>query len=241
MEPYLQKFAAHLYNRGAEWGLGTAINFKHEAYPEGAAVYDIERGQLSGARRFLWQNDTSVSKNSWGYVQDQDYKTAGDLIQDLADVVSKHGALLLNIGPRPDGTIPQPEQDILRGIGRWLAVNGEAIYGTQPWRAFGEGPTPVPEGYFTDTQRSPFSGRDFRFTAKENTLYAIALAWPGAEAVIAALAEGAELCPERVTAVQMLGVAEPLAYRREADGLHVDLPGQPPCEHAYVLKIALAA
>ncbi len=241
MEPYLQKFAAHLYNRGAEWGLGTAINFKHEAYPEGAAVYDIERGQLSGARRFLWQNDTSVSKNSWGYVQDQDYKTAGDLIQDLADVVSKHGALLLNIGPRPDGTIPQPEQEILRGIGRWLAVNGEAIYGAQPWRTFGEGPTPVPEGYFTDTQRSPFSGRDFRFTAKENTLYAIALAWPGAEAVIAALAEGAELCPERVTAVQMLGVAEPLAYRREADGLHVDLPGQPPCEHAYVLKITLAA
>ncbi|MDI9548548.1 MAG: alpha-L-fucosidase [Chloroflexota bacterium] len=237
--PYLQKFAAHYYNRGVEWGLGTAINFKNEAFPPGTAVYDIERGQLSGAVRFLWQNDTSVSKNSWGYVRDQQYKAPGDLIQDLIDVVSKSGVLLLNVGPRPDGVIPEPEQEILLAIGRWLAINGEAIYATRPWRTFGEGPTPVPEGSFTDTERNPFTGRDFRFTAKGHTLYAIALAWPGEEAVIASLAQGAALCPERVAEVQMLGAPGALPYRREADGLHVQLPAQPPCDHAYVLKITL--
>lgn len=239
--PYLQRFAAHYYNRGVEWEREVAINFKHKAFPAGAAVYDIERGQLSGAARFLWQNDTSVSKNSWGYVHDQHYKAPGDLIQDLVDVVSKNGVLLLNIGPRPDGTIPQEEQDILLTIGRWLDVNGEAIYATRPWRIYGEGPTPVPEGEFADTQRSPFTGHDFRFTAKGDVLYAIALAWPGDEAVIASLAEGADLCPERVAAVQMLGAPGTLQHWRDGAGLHVRLPEQPPCEHAYVLKIALQA
>ena len=92
-------------------------------------------------------------------------------------MVSKSGVLLLNVGPRPDGVIPEPEQEILLAIGRWLAINGEAIYAARPWRTFGEGPTPVPEGSFTDTERNPFTGRDFRFTAKGHTLYAIA--WRG--------------------------------------------------------------
>ncbi len=70
----------------------------------------------------FWQTDTSVSKNSWGYVAKQDYKTAGAIVDDLVDIVSKNGALLLNIGPRPDGTIPEPEQEILREIGRWLTI-----------------------------------------------------------------------------------------------------------------------
>ena len=66
----------------------------------------IERGQLAAIRPFFWQTDTSISKNSWGYVKEQDYKTADSVIDDLVDIVSKNGALLLNVGPRPDGTMP---------------------------------------------------------------------------------------------------------------------------------------
>jgi alpha-L-fucosidase len=182
----------------------------------------------------LWQNDTSVSKNSWCYVQEQDYKTAESLIHDLVDVVSKNGALLLNIGPRADGTIPEPEQDILRAIGRWLAVNGEAIYGTRPWRIYGEGPTEVPEGAFTDTKRAAFTAQDFRFTQKEGTLYAICLAWPGQEAHVRALAQDHG---PAINEVELLGHDGALAWRRDEEGLHVQLPADRPCEHAYVLKI----
>ena len=152
------KFAAYYYNRGAEWDQGVAINYKLGVYPHDAAVFDIERGMQKGIYPYFWQNDTAISKNSWGYVQNQDYKRAGDLIGDLVDLVSKNGALLLNIGPRPDGTIPEAEQKILLEMGAWLAINGEAIYGTRPWKIYGEGPTQVVEGQFTDTKRTVFTG-----------------------------------------------------------------------------------
>ena len=238
-EPYLRRFAAYYYNRGEEWGVGVAINYKYRAFAEGTAVLDIERGQLKGIRPQLWQNDTSISKNSWGYVQEQDYKTATHLIGDLVDVVSKNGALLLNTGPKPDGTIPEKEQEILLEIGKWLALNGEAIYGTRPWRTFGEGPTEVPEGSFADTLRKPFTGSDFRFTCKGNVLYAIALAWPGHEAIIRSL--GASAAPGlAIRSVQLLGHPEPLQWQQEAEALRVALPERRPCEHAYVLKLTLA-
>ena len=191
-------------------------------------------------RPLLWQNDTSVAKNSWSYVDPQDYKTAESLIQDLVDVVSKNGALLLNIGPRADGTIPEPEQEILRAIGRWLAVNGEAIYGTRPWRVYGEGPTEVVEGAFTDTQRAAFTPADFRFTTKGDALYAICLAWPGEEATIRSLGAGSPLMEGRVATVELLGAPGKLAWTIAADGLKVRLPAGKPCEHAYTFKVTLA-
>ncbi|MGQ9555875.1 MAG: alpha-L-fucosidase [Anaerolineae bacterium] len=237
-KPYLLRFASHYYNRGEEWDLGVTINHKYDAFPEGTAVLDIERGQLKGIRSLLWQNDTSISKNSWGYVREQHYKVAGDIIGDLIDVVSKNGALLLNVGPRPDGTIPEREQDILLEIGEWLRINGEAIYGTQPWKVFGEGPTEVAEGSFTDTRRSPFTGRDFRFTRKGNVLYAIALAWPGEEAVIRSLSTNSPYGALNIAWVSMLGYPETLTWEQDEGGLRIKTPPEKPCRHAYVFKIS---
>lgn len=224
-KPYLQLFAAYYYNRAAEWGVGVAINYKYAAFQEGTAVFDVERGQLSGIRPTLWQNDTSVSKSSWGYTLNQDYKSVESLIGDLIDVVSKNGALLLNIGPKPDGTIPVEEQVILREIGSWLTVNGEAIYGTRPWHTFGEGPTEVPEGAFTDTNRAAFTGEDLRFTVKGDTLYVIALSWPGETLRVKSLALGAEQAGT-VTGVTLLGDPAPLQFTQTAEGLQVVLPAR---------------
>ena len=234
---YLPRFAAYYYNRAAQWGKGVAVNYKYEAFPKGTAVFDIERGQLSGLPDFFWQNDTSVAKNSWGYTHNQDYKTVDSLVTDLVDVVSKNGALLLNIGPKPDGTIPEPEQQMLRAIGQWLAVNGEAIYNTRPWQIFGEGPTEVSEGAFTDTKRAAFTGADIRFTTNGSTLYAIAMAWPGSEFVIKSLGTAAPLRTTPITQIQLLGHQGDLTWHQDADALHVQLPAQPPCAYAFVLKI----
>lgn len=237
-EPYLQKFAAYYYNRGLEWGKGVAINYKYTAFPEGTAVFDIERGQLTDIRPIFWQTDTAISKNSWGYVTEQDYKTPASIIHDLADIVSKNGALLLNIGPRPDGTIPQGEVDVLLEIGRWLETNGEAIYGTRPWQSFGEGPTKVEEGAFTDTKRAAFTAQDFRFTTKENVLYAICLDWPGQAALIQSLGSGSAV-DGKIAGITLLGSEGSLAWTQTEAGLKIDLPAQKTGEHAYTFKIAL--
>jgi len=236
-QPYLQALAAYYYNRGAEWKQGVAINYKNASFPDKAAVLDIERGQLAEIRPFFWQTDTSISKNSWGYVARQDYKTAASIVGDLIDIVSKNGALLLNIGPRPDGTIPEAEEKILLEIGAWLGTNGEAIYGTRPWKVFGEGPTPVVGGSFNDTKRAAFTPRDIRFTAKGGALYAIVMAWPEGEISIASLARDSALFPGEIRGVSLLGSKEAVTWSRDAGGLKVRMPGRKPCDYAYALKI----
>jgi alpha-L-fucosidase len=245
VQPYLRQFAAFYYNRGAAWQKGVAINYKKhggESFPDTAGVLDIERGQLAGMRPLFWQTDTSVSRNSWGYIEGQDYKTVDSIVDDLVDIVSKNGALLLNIGPKPDGTIPEPEEQMLREIGQWLTVNGEAIYGTRPWSVFGEGPTAVVEGPFADTKRGSFTAADIRFTTRGTDLYAIALAWPAGDTVhIRTLASGSAQVPGEIASVGLLGSKTDVRWRRDAEGLHVELPdGRPtPVPPAVAFKIAL--
>ena len=240
-QPYLKTFAAYYYNRGAEWKQPVVINFKHwegESFPAGAGVFDIERGQSAEIRRDFWQTDTSVSKNSWGYITNHNYKDVGEIIDDLADVVSKNGSLLLNIGPKPDGTIPDPEQRMLRQIGAWLKVNGQAIYGSRPWKIFGEGPTQIVAGSFTDLRRQPFTPNDFRFTTKAGRLYAIALAWPAdRRLLVRSLASGIDPTACEVQDVRLLGHKGRLQWQPEPEGLRVLLPGEAPCDFAVTLEI----
>jgi alpha-L-fucosidase len=241
-QPYLQRFAAYYYNRGAEWDESVAINFKEwegQSFPETTGVFDIERGQSADIRPRFWQTCTSVSKTSWGYVTNHEYKQAGDIVDDLIDIVSKNGTMLLNIGPKADGTIPGEEQAMLRAIGRWLDVNGEAIYATRPWQVFGEGPTQVVAGSFADVKRAPFTSGDFRFTMKGDTLYAIAFAWPESDhkLVVRSLATGHELAAGEVRGVRLLGYDGQVKWSQSADGLTVELPADPPCEFAVALAI----
>jgi alpha-L-fucosidase len=233
----LRRFAAYYYNRGAEWDQGVAINHKFQAMPEGAAVFDIERGQVSSIYPRFWQNDTSVAKNSWGYTTNQEYKTVDSIVDDLVDVVSKNGALLLNVGPRPDGSIPEEEQQMLREIGAWLAINGEAIYATRPWKVFGEGPTEVSEGAFTDTKRAAFTGQDIRFTTKGKILYATALAWPGTQLTIHSLAASAGLWDGTIESIELLGYNAALQWLHGSQGVTITLPDQQVGVHAFVFKI----
>ncbi len=201
-------------------------------------MLDVERGQMADLSPRFWQADTSMSYNSWGYVTNQQYKTSSALIADLVDTVSKNGALLLNVGPRADGTIPEPEIEILLAIGRWLEVNGEAIYGVRPWRVFGEGPTQVTGGSFTEGNKSNFTDQDIRFTTRNGALYAITLAWPQDSSVlIKALAEGADLYPFAIERVELLGSQQPISWTRSAQGLLVHLPQQQPWDYACALKI----
>ena len=186
--------------------------------------------------RCYWQTDTSVSNKSWGYIKNDTFKSPEFVVHQLIDIVSKNGNLLLNIGPSSDGTIPEEVQQVLLDVGAWLTVNGDAIYGTRPWRIYGEGPTKVAAGSFHDTDTTNYTAEDFRFTTKGNALYAIGLAWPGnREVVIRSLASTAGSAS--VQSVNLLGSDAKIQFEQRPKGLHVLLPVQPSAKYAYALRI----
>src|SRR5687768_4641553 len=250
-ESHLRRLAAHYYNRGVQWGRDVAINFKIHGrpthhFPERAGVLDVERGQLADIRPMFWQTCTSVAKNSWGYTEGNQYKSAASILHDLIDIVSKNGTMLLNIGPKADGTIPPEDESILLEIGSWLATNGEAIYGTSPWKVFGEGPTEVVAGGFSDTKRKPFTAQDVRFTTKHvprhelpaaDVLYATLLGVPQGDVVIRSLSSALRLYPQEIASVELVGSQAPVQWSRDETGLHVRLPDGVKLKHAVALRI----
>src|SRR5690606_18392437 len=235
-EPYLQKFAAHYYNRAAEWDKGVVIQHKFESFAKGTALYDIERGKLNAIREDYWQTDTSVSYKSWCFVENDEFKSVTTLVHDLVDIVSKNGNLLLNVGPKADGTIPDEAAERLLGLGAWLHVNGEAIYNTRHWQTYGEGSTMVSEGHMREHEDKPFTAEDIRFTIKDNALYAICLGWPGEVTLIKSLGSSSAIPSEWIEHIQMLGSAEPLTWSQDASGLRISTPSQKPCDHAFTFK-----
>ncbi len=131
----------------------------------------------------------------------------------------------------------------MRGIGRWLKVNGKAIYGTRPWKVHAEGPT-VTRGIKRNAKgvekeqwdwRKKFTSEDIRFTSKGDTLYAIALSWPAnGTLTVRSLSEDADL---RIKSVSLLGHSGSLRWSQTNDGLTVILPAKQPCNYAYSLRI----
>jgi alpha-L-fucosidase len=232
---HLSRFAAFYYNHGAKRGTGAVIDYKDHAFEEDAATFDVERGQLSEIRPLHWQTDTSLSNGSWGYIENDTYKSAEFVVHQLADIVSKNGNLLLNVGPRPDGTIPEQAQQILSEVGAWLKVNGEAIYGTRPWTVYGEGPTQVVGGAFHDTSGQPFTAQDIRFTTKGKNLYAIALGWPKDGRLTIHALDAGKL---KVGSVSLLGSDAKIKWSQDSDGLKLELPVEAPGVHAFSFRIA---
>lgn len=235
MDPYRKSFASYYYNKGLEWNEGVVLNYKNVSFPEKAAVLDLERGKLGGIREPAWQTDDAIGNESWGYAAGNTFKSAQYVITNLIDIVSKNGNLLLNIGPRSDGTITEEETQTLLGTGKWLDINGEAIYGTRPWKIYGEGPTQSASGSFAD-QKVPFTAKDIRFTTKGDILYAIAMGQPATNTVIKAL--GAKAGNGVIASVEMTGSNEKISWKQEADALAIKPSKSYPSENAVVYKIS---
>ena len=226
---------ANFYN-GNTWyhhGFLTAVYTCKEP-SNGRWVQDYERGVNGRIDPYPWQTDTSIG--DWFYNRHWKYQPLTWTVHMLADIVSKNGNLLLNVVLRPDGSLDPEVETMLHQLADWTAVDGEAIYGTRPWRVYGEGPLQVKGGAFKED--FSYSARDIRFTTKGKTLYAIALGWPDdGRIVIKSLARTGDPSVNRIKRVQLLGYKGAVKYTQTADALVVELPAQKISDLANTLKI----
>jgi alpha-L-fucosidase len=239
LEPYRKTFAAYYYNHAKLWDKEVVLNYKHDAYPEDAAVFDIERGSTKATKKYPWQTDTSIGKKAWGYIDGEDNKKPGEIIDALIDIVSKNGNLLLAVGPKADGTITPEQTDVLLEIGKWLSVNGEGIYGTRPWTISGEGPTANPEEnvQFNEYQNKPFTAKDIRFTTKGADLFVFCLDIPKIKPVTIKALGLKALSGKKISSVVVVGSSEKLNWKQKDNALIINCPKSVPCNNAMAFKI----
>lgn len=235
LEPYRKTFAAYYYNHAKAWGKEVVLNYKDLAYPDCVAVYDIERGSSKATKKFPWQTDTSIGKKSWGYIDGEENKTPNELIDMLIDIVSKNGNMLLNIGPKSDGTITKEQTDVLLAIGTWLDMNGEGIYSTRPWEVAEEGPTHASEGSFAESKPITYTAKDIRFTAKNGAVYAFLLDIPVEKISIMALSKTAK--HGSVEKVELLGSTETIKWSQKKNALEIEYSKNYPSSDAVCYRI----
>lgn len=237
-DEYKQEFVAYYLNHAANNNKGVVITHKEGELPKSVSLEDFEKGRMNKITKDYWLTDETVSVGSWSYTNTLGLKSAGEIIHILADVVSKNGALMLNVSPMENGLIPKNQQEVLLETGKWLQVNGEAIYGTSTWRVFGEGPTKQEQsGMFVD--KIVYTNKDVRYTRKGNTIYAIVLGWPGNNIPISFNAFGIhdKNTIHDISKVTLLGSTENIKFTYANDILQVITPSENVDNKAIVFKI----
>jgi alpha-L-fucosidase len=228
-KPMLRRFIAYYYNRAAGWGVEPAVAFKDDALPFGCGIPEMERGGFAEAKPYLWQSCTSTARNSWCYTEQNVYKTPAEIVCNLIDVVSKNGVLLLNIGPKADGELPGQDKAILRDLGRWLKANGEAVYGSTPWKVAMEGAVNVSGKSFGEGELA-YTSQDIRFTVNKGKVYATVMQCPDdGRVTVRSLAgfngEG-HAFGGVIEDVRLLGFSnQPLTWSVDGAGLQVEFKG----------------
>lgn len=232
-------YLAYYFNKAREWDKDVVVTRKQDDLPLSVSVLDFEKGRAEGINETPFLTDDTISKGSWCYTEGLGIKSTTIVLHSLIDIVSKNGQLLLNISPMADGTIPENQKKVLLEMGDWLEINGEAIYGSRPWKVYGEGPTQLPEGQFGGvTDADGFTAEDVRYTRRGDILYAIILGWPGAnqkfqfDELNAGNFEG-----KTISEISVLGSSEKIDWDHSNESLSVQMPSETPSEKAIVFKI----
>jgi alpha-L-fucosidase len=269
-----KEFLAYYFNQADKYGNEVQVFSKEYDFSPGVGMRDVEDGREPQLAFDEWVTDIDIASSEsgdhglaspWFYSESIKYKSPHSLICELVDATAKNGRILLNVGPKPDGSFSNEAIERLEAIGDWLKVNGEAIHGTSPWVIYGEGPTDlrsidlfdyyfhgshsmwdllnlmkagvVQYGHYSQIYVVPYKPEDVRFTIKGDSLFAICLGWPGKAATFQSLGSGALLKFGEISSIRMLGLDRDLGYTHTESALKIDTPPERPCEHAYTFKI----
>jgi alpha-L-fucosidase len=228
---------AHYYNQDIAANNGTlSVVYNCKQQSGGKWVEDVERGVKDSASVYPWQTDTSIG--DWYYRTGQKYKTATEVVQMLVDIVSKNGNLLINIVQTPEGDLEPDMLQILEGIGVWTAANGEGIYGTRPWKIFGEKSAEalaVKSGRFNENFK--FNAKDIRFTTKDGILYAFCLGLPTEDITIKTLGKNSKYLDKPISSIKMFGSNDKIRWKQNTDALVISKPVKMPVWQVTGFKI----
>lgn len=221
--PYLKKFLAYYYNRGEEWGKEVAVFYKWGALFDGCGIFDVERGQINGISRELWQNDTAIAKNSWGYTENNKFKSTAEILRNMIEVFAKNGCYMLNVGPKSDGTICDEEKKVLTEIGEWFKTNGEAVYGSYPFEVCAFEGKKRKNGSFKENKK--YAPNDYCFTAKPGKIYVFPMTEKTVKTLkIKSLRKANENgIRYKIKRIHILGCNENLKFEQNEKYLTVDL------------------
>ncbi len=228
-EQYGRNMLANFYNGNFQYhnGKPTAVYTCKEA-SHGGWVQDLERGVQDSISLYPWQTDTSIG--DWFYRTGQKYKSSTDILQMLVDIVSKNGNLLINIVQTPEGDLEPDILQTLEEIGIWMAANGEGIYGTRPWKIFGERPDHsdiVKAGNFNE-DKLKYAGEDIRFTSKNNQLFVFCLDIPGGDISVNSLGSSSPLINKKIASITLMGSNEKINWQQNDKTLVIKKPAQLP-------------
>ena len=259
---YGQQLAAHFYNTklakdGTQQGVLTIKR------PRGGFTLDRECSGEDELQKNPFLVDTTVNPG-WFYMgnslninkdggdsgmgaisevkaKDKLRMTAGQIVDNLVDIVSKNGNMMLNVGLRADGSLPETFRDELVKIGKWLKLNGEAIYGTRPFKVYGEGifnmNAAAGKKKYADNLYT-YTAKDLRFTTKGNTIYVIAMDWPGNSKTIR-VKNLNNRETNSIKSVSFLASGEKVKWKQDENGLYITTPSHPTGEYAYTFKVCL--
>lgn len=221
---------SHLYNSDMAYNKGqlNAVYTCKHSVSKGRWVMDIERGAMDSISKDPWQTDTSIG--DWYYRTGQKYMSGSEVIQMLVDIVSKNGNLLLNVVQTPEGDLEPDVMNILEEIAAWMPANGDGIYGTRPWKIYGEGPSTKNQekGVFGGVKDvRPYESADIRFTTKDGFLYAFVMNKITSDVQIVSLGKDSKICDKKVSSVEMLGNSQKLKWKQENGSLVIQKPENP--------------
>ncbi|MDP4210553.1 MAG: alpha-L-fucosidase [Bacteroidota bacterium] len=241
------KIAAHYYNSNMARHKGEleAVMFGKVLSEEQkkCMVWDVERGAPDKPQENAWQTCTCIG--DWHYnrgiYEHSSYKSATTVIRMLVDIVSKNGNLLLNIPVRGDGSIDDKEVAILESIAAWMDVNKESIFGTRPWKIYGEGPSvdsvnPLNAAGFNEGKMG-YTEKDIRYNQKGKIIYVTVMGVPTEDISLKSFAKN--VGTQKIKKIEMLGSKEKLWWKLNPESLVIRKPKSFPNNIAVVLKITL--
>lgn len=228
-ESYRQEMTAHFFNHGMEQNKEVVACHKQEDLPMTLSVLDFEQGGRREIHPMPWMTDITLGQSRWMYVEGHKYKNAALVVRNMIDVWSKNGIVLLNVSPRADGVINEEQRTVLKEIGDWLSIHGEAVYGTRTFSTYGYGTSSASDGaHGGQSAKTKYTVEDVRFTvSKDNKkvyVFFLGKPEPGKQIRMRSLGIHRYPTPSPIKRITLMGTDTEVKWELTTNNFYLTMP-----------------